>query len=112
MTKLPWRGKESKSSHEVFVATRPGECVSVDHMISMHVGFFAQLKGKLTSKRYQAASIFVDHFSRLRYVHLMQDLLSEEMIKAKDAFEWFAAKHGVAIKHYHCDNGRFADNAF
>jgi hypothetical protein len=27
MTKLPWRGKEAKSSHEVFVATKPGECV-------------------------------------------------------------------------------------
>jgi hypothetical protein len=30
MTKIPWRGKETKSSHEVFVATKPGECVSVD----------------------------------------------------------------------------------
>ncbi len=33
MTKLPRRCKESKSSHEVFVATKPGECISVDHMI-------------------------------------------------------------------------------
>jgi hypothetical protein len=112
MTKLPWRGKESKSSHEVFTATKPGECVSVDHMISTHVGFFAQLKGKLTSKRYQAASIFVNHFSRLRFVHLMQDLSSDETIKAKEAFEQFAAEHGVKVKHYHCDNGHFADNAF
>jgi hypothetical protein len=111
MTKLPWRGKESKSSHEVFVATRPGECVSVDHMIPTHVGLFAQLKGKLTSKRYRAASIFVNHFSCLRYMHLMQDLSSEETVKAKQD-EQFAAEHGVAIKHYHCDNGRFADNAF
>jgi hypothetical protein len=112
MTKLPWRGKESKSSHEVFVATKPGECVSIDHMVSMQTGFFARLKGKLTSKRYRATSIFVDHFSRLRFVHLMQDLLSEETINAKLASEQFAAKHGVAIKHYHCNNGRFADNAF
>ncbi len=112
MTILPWCGKESKSSHEVFVATRRGECVSINHMISMHVGFFAQLKGKLTSKRYRAASIFVNHFSCLRYMHLMQNLLSEEMIKAKDALERFAAEHGVAIKHYHCNNGCFVDNAF
>ena len=27
MTKIPWRGKESKTSYEVFVATKPGECV-------------------------------------------------------------------------------------
>ncbi len=56
-------------------------------------------------KRYRAASIFVDHFSRLHYVHLMQDLSSNETVKAKLAFEHFAAEHGVAIKHYHCDNG-------
>ena len=86
--------------------------MSVDHMISTQQGFFAQMKGKLTRKRYRAASIFVDHFSRLRYVHLMQDLSSDETIKAKMAFERFAAKHGVAIKHYHCDNGRFGDNTF
>jgi hypothetical protein len=49
MTKLLWRSKESKSSHEVFTATKPGECVSVKHMISTQVRFFAQLKGKLIS---------------------------------------------------------------
>ncbi len=81
-------------------------------MVSTHVGFFAQLKGKLTNKRYKAASIFVDHFLRLRFVHLMQDLSSEESVKAKRAFEQFAAKHGVAIRHYHCNNGRFPNNAF
>ncbi len=91
MTKLPWRGKESKSSHEVFIPTQPGECISIDHMISMHVGFFAQLKGKLTLKRYCAASIFVDHFSHLRFIHLMQDLSSNKTMRAKEAFEQFAA---------------------
>jgi hypothetical protein len=112
MTKFPWRSKELKSSHKVFVATKPRECISVDHMISTHVGFFAQLKGRLTSKQYCATSIFVDHFSHLRFVHLMQDLSSNETIKAKEVFEQFAAGHAVAIKHYHCNNGRFADNAF
>jgi hypothetical protein len=112
MMKLPWHGKESKATHQVFVATKPGECVSVNHMVSTHVGFFAQLKGALTKKRYKATSIFVDHFPRLCFVYLMQDLSSEESVKAKQAFEQFAAKHGVIICHYHCNNGRFADNAF
>jgi hypothetical protein len=112
MTKLPWCSKESKSSHEVFVATKPGECVRVIHMISMHVGFFSQLKGKLTSKQHRAASIFEDHFSCLRFVHLMQDLSSNETIKAKEAFEQLAAEHVIAIKHYHCNNGCFVENAF
>jgi hypothetical protein len=112
MTKLPWQGKESKSDHQVFVATKPGECVSVNQMESLQVGFFVQLKGKLTKKRYTGATIFVDHFSRLRFIHLMLDLSAEETLKAKRAFEQFAAKHGVKILHYHCDNGQFADNAF
>ena len=41
MTKLPWRRKEFESSHKVFVATKPGETVSVDQMISIELGLFA-----------------------------------------------------------------------
>jgi hypothetical protein len=96
----------------VFIATKPGECVSVDQMASTEVGFFAQMKGKLTKRRYRCATIFVDHFSRLRFVHLQSDDSSAETIEAKRAFETFAAEHGVRIQHYHCDNGRFFDNAF
>jgi hypothetical protein len=59
MTKIPWRGKETKASHEVFIATKPEECVSVDQMTSTEVGFFAQMKGKLTKRRYRCATIFV-----------------------------------------------------
>ena len=69
MTKIPWWGKETKSSHEVFVATKPEECVSVDQMTSTELGFVAQLKGKVTKKRYCCATVFVNHYSRLRYVH-------------------------------------------
>jgi hypothetical protein len=112
MTKIPWHGKESKATHQVFVATKLGECVSINHMVSTHVGFFAQLKGGLTKKRYKAASIFVDHFLRICFVHLMQYLSPEESVKAKRAFEQFAAEHGVTIRHYHCDNGCFTNNAF
>jgi len=112
MTKIPWRGKETKASHEVFIATKPGECVSIDQMVSIEDGLFAQLKGRLTKRRYKCATIFFDHFSRLRFVHLQSDDSSEETIEAKRAFETFAAKHSVRIQHYHCDNGRFYDNAF
>jgi hypothetical protein len=44
MTKLPWRGKEKKSSH-LFVATKPGETVSVNQMSSTKVGFFFPAEG-------------------------------------------------------------------
>ncbi len=112
MTKIPWRGKESISSHEVFVATKLGETVSVDQMVSTKVGFFVQLKGQLTKKWYRCCTIFVDHYSRLGFVHHQVDDSSMETLTAKLAFEKFAAKHGVRISHYHCNNSHFADNAF
>ena len=113
MTKVAWRGKEQKAQHSVFTATKPGECVSVDHLQSTEPGFFGQAKGRLTKTRYKNATVFVDHFSRLQYIHLMTtNLTSSETLEAKHAFERFAAEHGVKITHYHCDNGRFADTAF
>jgi hypothetical protein len=63
MTKIPWRGKETKASHKVFVTIKLEECISVDQMTSAKPGFYAQLKGKLTKMRYRCATIFVDHFS-------------------------------------------------
>jgi hypothetical protein len=70
MTKLLWRGKEFAFSREIFAATKPGEIVSVDKMESTEMGFFTQLKGSLTKKRYRYCTVFVDHFSRLCFIHL------------------------------------------
>ena len=110
MTRVP---KQSKGrSNTIFEASKPGEHVSVDQLISTQVGFVAQLKGKLTIKRYKAATVFVDHYSRMRFVHLMYGTSSEETIEAKRAFEKWCQESGVRILHYHCDNGRFADKAF
>ncbi len=39
-------------------------------------------------------------------------LTSEETLKSKLAFERYALSHGVHIKHYHADNGRFKDTLF
>ncbi len=67
----------------MFVATKAGECVSVNQMISTQVGFIAQLKGTLTKKCYTAATVFVNHDLRLKYIHLMTKLTSKETIEAK-----------------------------
>jgi hypothetical protein len=69
MTKVPWQSKGEETP--IFTATKPGQCISVDHMESTQVGFFAQLKGALTLRRYQAATVYVDHFSGYKYIHLM-----------------------------------------
>jgi hypothetical protein len=109
-TRRPWRTKAK--NRRINTATAPGECVSVDQMESRAVGFVAQLKGRLTHGRYRVATIFVDHYSRLGYVHLQKDSTSKETLKSKHAFELYCRERGVKVSHYHADNGRFVDNAW
>ena len=112
MTKRPWRGRSQPSKIKPTMVRGPGDCVSVDQMESSLPGFMAQLKGRLTKKRYNYATIFVDHYSRLKYVHLQESISSEQTVEAKIAFEAYSRRHGVTISHYHADNGRFADRMF
>jgi len=73
----------------------PGECVSVDSFESSTKGLIGQIKGRLMWARYMAATVFVDHFSGLLYVHMQRDQTSAELMKSKMAFENFAETHGV-----------------
>jgi transposase InsO family protein len=59
-----------------------------------------------------ASTVFVDHASDFSYVYHQTSMTSEETLKSKLAFEKFALSHGVHIKHFHADNGRFKDNQF
>jgi transposase InsO family protein len=109
-TRRPWRDKGSKG--HIKEATKPGEVVSVDQLESSTPGFIGQMTGKLTRQRIVASKIFVDHASDFKYIYHQTSLTSEETLKRKLAFENFALSHGVNIKHYHVDNGRFKDNLF
>jgi len=111
MTRRPWRTKAPYATVPK-VATKPGQCVLVDQLDATVPGLIAQIKGIPTIKRYNYATIFVDHYSKLGYVHLQQTLTSDDTVKAKQAFESYAKTYDVTIKHYHANNGRFADNAF
>jgi hypothetical protein len=111
-TKRAWRSKTTPSTVQVTKVSRPGDCISVDQLQSSTPGFVAQMKGALTKARYTGATIFVDHFSRLCYLYPQKSLSAEETLQAKQAFEAFAKSHGVTIKHYHADNGRFAENVW
>ena len=75
-------------------------------------GFVNQSTGKLTRKRFKYATVFVDHFSRLSYVHLHKTTNAADALEAKSAFEQFARVHGVHVRHYHADNGIFNSEAF
>jgi hypothetical protein len=71
-TKVPWQTKASSNNgNSVFAATKPGECVSIDHMQLTEPGFNGQAKGALTKTRYKNVTVFVDHYLRLQFVYLM-----------------------------------------
>jgi hypothetical protein len=109
-SRKPWRVKGHQN--RVRTVTRPGQCISVDQLISPTPGYIAQLRGTPTTKRYLAATIFVDQFSGAGFIHLQKTTSAEETIEGKERFEAWAETHGVSIQHYHADNGIFADNKF
>ena len=74
--------------------------------------FIGVLRGSVTKILYTCATIFIDHHSGLSYVHLQYSITVEDTITAKRSFEAYARSHGVSIKHYHTDNGRFAYRKF
>jgi hypothetical protein len=112
-TRRPWRniGSKHKQSH-IKRATHPGEVVSVDQLESPIPGFIGQITGRLTRQHIVDSTIFADQASGLSYVYHQTAMTSEETLKGKMAFEKFAMSHGVHIKHYHADNGRFKDTLF
>lgn len=112
MTKRARRTKAKPKPIKPVPIEGPGDCVSIDQMESYTPGFVAQLKGFLTGTRYTAATVFTDHHSRLSKVYMQTNLGSVENLKSKQAWEDFCSKAGVQTKHYHADNGHFADSAF
>jgi hypothetical protein len=112
-TRRPWQTKSPNNQIGNMRKIRaPGDCVSIDQFKSPVPGFIAQRKGKPAISRYNAGTVFVDHISDITYVHFQKTMNAAETIEAKEAFERWSASHGVKIKHYHADNGRFAENAF
>ena len=109
MPKKNWRTKGATSRGKIQPLTQPGEYVSVDQLESITPGFIAQLKGNLTKDRHKCATIFLDHYSSLSYVHLQRTTNGDDTLEAKKAFEAYARSQGVRIQHYHADNGRFAE---
>ena len=106
----PWRTKGKQT--RIKPVNVPGQCISVDQMESSLEGFVAQLKGKLTTRRYVGATVFRDHATDFIHVSLMTDFTGQATVDACKEFEACSRTMGVKVKHYHCDNGRFADNQF
>ena len=111
LMRKPWRSKGAPTT-PIQKATSSGQIVSIDQLESSTAGFIAQLKGKLTTQRYQYATVFVDQHSRYDYVYLQQAITSAETVQAKHSFEHLAEDMGICVHHYHDDNGQVADKGF
>ena len=107
MTKFSCHTKYENNRGSIWKAFYPGECIPVDYMESRTPGFISQLKGKPTKQRYRRATIFLDHYSDMTYVHLQIRFSSDETVQEKKAFEDYALKYKVKIKNPHAENGRF-----
>ena len=84
--------------------------VSVDMMHSPVPGFIAQMTGRLTSRRYNYATVYVENSTGYGYVHLQETASADETIKGKHAFEALCYQNGLHVKHYQADNGTFRAN--
>jgi GAG-pre-integrase domain len=111
MTRKGWRNKGEQSTI-LRRAEKPGFHVSVDQIESPVPGLVGQLKGIPTRARYKVATVFVDGYSGLSYVHLQQTTNSTETLEAKHQFEGYARTYGVQIHHYHADNGKFVETVW
>ena len=111
-TRKPWRSQKSNHHIGFQKTTVPGTCVSVDQMESPIPGLVAHMKGNPTTCQYNSATIFVDHCSRMGYIHLQENLKADNILQAKEAFKRHCDSFGIKIKQYHADNGRFAEKAF
>ena len=90
--------------------TEAGEVVYVDQLVSPASGFIAQIKGRLTTKRYKYAALFVDQASRLGCVYLQKTNTAFDTLEAKTAFHQHSLERDVVTKAYHADNVIFRSN--
>ena len=108
-----WRDKpKNRDKQHTATVTAPGQVVSVDMMKSPTPGLVAQMAGWITGKRYNYATVYVDHYSGFGFVHLQKTQTAEETLEGKELFERKAAICGVRILRYHADNGIFAAAAW
>jgi hypothetical protein len=109
----PWRTKgKASGSIRRSDELQPGDGASVDQIVSAQPGLIPQMAGFPTSDRIWGTTNFCDHVSGFVYVHLMRNFTLEETLSAKRAYEKLLHLAGRTAKHYHADNGRFADKGF
>jgi hypothetical protein len=86
----------------------PGNCISGDQVESSTPGLIPMYCGTLTTDRYHAGTLFVNHTSR--FLHFTPHISTggKVAITAKHHFELLASEHNHSVKCYLSDNGIFA----
>ncbi len=108
--KRAWRPKTAKPRDQDPSHLDPGGVVSVDQMRSSTPGLITQLTGKLTTKRYEYATVYADQASSLGFIYLQKTSTAKETHEGKVLFEKYAQDRGITIRKYHTDNGIFRAN--
>jgi len=93
-------------------ASKPGDAVSTDQMISSIGGRIPRGFGK-SNEQYMCCTFFDDHFSRFAFAHPQLSTNPCDTLIRKNKFERLARPHGAKkIKHYRADNGTYAAQEF
>jgi len=108
----PWRTKGKPGSLRNDKASKAGDRVSIDHLISAQPGLVPRMDGRHTKDRIVGACVFVDDATGYKYTHLQTSIDGEQSVAAKQAFEDHMNQMNVSIKAYHADNGIFAEREF
>ena len=111
--KKPWRVK-GKEKHVIRSESErdAGDNTSLDALTSRNPAIIPQMSGFLTSDRFWAETVFVDHSTSYMYTHLQQGQTLIKSIEEKAAYERMAATFGIRVKKFHTDNGIFAEEGF
>ena len=112
--KRPWRTKGNlpgcltrKPSDN-----RPRAVTSIDQMVYYQPGITLQFNGAITHVRLWADTVFLDHYSRYCYDHLMRGNSAEKSLQAEEAYERLSATHIARVYTYMVDIRWFVDPIF
>ena len=84
VTRRQWHTKSRKHNQDVIESpTKPGQCVSVDQLVSPTPGLIAQMTGFITKQQYRYATVYVDQYSGLSFVYLQRTASAAETLEAK-----------------------------
>ena len=84
----------------------------MDALTSSTPGIIPQISGVLTSDRFWAATVFVNHATSYMYIHLQRGQNLIKFIEDKEEYERMSATFGIRVKKFHTDNGIFAEEGF